>query len=211
MGTRIPSVRDATRTDKDRGGGAYTVNRDTPFRPGQTSFSWRQDIFPMGTKRELRSDGFVFSRLTVAACALPAGNQVHGSDSSLSAAISWFRPPNTLKPLRGAQKTQKKTRLLSVCSVCRRRRLSVCSLVFSIFCTVDKHRCRPSGFIPEFLARGLFSVSPERRRRFLAPDGVRGGKGLGCLDRFYRKKEKFEISPLRGKRRCAIMLYRNLK
>ena len=187
---------------------AYTVNRDTPSRPGQTSFSWLQEVFSMGTKREFHSDGFVFSRLTVAACALPAGNQVHGSDSSLSVAIFRFRPPNALKPLRGAQK---KTRLLSVSSLCRRRRLSVCSLVFSIFCTVDKHRCRPSGFIPEFLARGLFSVSPERRRRFLAPDGVRGGKGLGCLDRFYRKKEKFEISPLRGKRRCAIMLYRNLK
>ena len=69
---------------------AYTVNRDTPSRPGQTSFSWLQEIFPMDTKRAFHSDGFVFSRLTIAACALPAGNKVHSPDSSLSTAISRF-------------------------------------------------------------------------------------------------------------------------
>ena len=75
------------------GGGAYTVNRDTPFRPGQTSFSWRQDIFPMDTKRAFRSDGFVFSRLTVAACTLPAGNKAHEPDSCLPTAISRITAP----------------------------------------------------------------------------------------------------------------------
>ena len=86
MGTRIPSVRDATQPGRT-GAFAYTVNRDTPSRPGQTSFSWLQDIFPMDTKRAFHSDGFVFSRLTVAACALPAGSKVHEPDPSLPTAI----------------------------------------------------------------------------------------------------------------------------
>ena len=66
---------------------AYTVNPDTPSRPGQTSFSWLQEVFPIGAKRAFPSAGFVFSRLTAAACALPAGNKVHSSDSSLPTAI----------------------------------------------------------------------------------------------------------------------------
>ena len=99
MGTRIPSVRGATQPGRT-GGGAYTVNRDTPSRPGQTSFSWLQDIFPMDTKREFLSAGFVFSRLTVAACALPAGNRVHGPDPSLSTAISRLNGPHPLRPAR---------------------------------------------------------------------------------------------------------------
>ena len=91
MGTRIPSVRDATWTGRT-GVFAYTVNPD-PFRPGQTSFSWPQEIFPMGTKRAFRSDGFVFSRLTVAACTLPAGNKAHEPDSCLPTAISRITAP----------------------------------------------------------------------------------------------------------------------
>ena len=195
MGTRIPSVRDATRTDKDRGGGAYTVNRDTPFRPGQTSFSWRQDIFPMDTKRAFRSDGFVFSRLTVAACALPAGNQVHGSDSSLSVAIFRFRPPNALKPLRGAQK---KTRLLSVSSVCRRRRLSVCSGVspFSarLINTVVALRCSSRSFLlavytPSCRNGGAVSL---RRTAYVA------GRGLDVLTDSIGKKKNSKFPPCGG-------------
>ena len=195
MGTRIPSVRDATRTDKDRGGGAYTVNRDTPFRPGQTSFSWLQEVFPMGTKRELRSDGFVFSRLTVAACALPAGNQVHGPDSRLSAAISGFRPQNTLKPLRGAQK---KTRLLSVSSVCRRRRLSVCSGVspFSarLINTVVALRCSSRSFLlavytPSCRNGGAVSL---RRTAYVA------GRGLDVLTDSIGKKKNSKFPPCGG-------------
>jgi len=67
---------------------AYTVNRGNPSRPGQTPFSWLQEVFPIGTKREFLSAGFDFSRLTAAACVLPAGSKVHGPDSSLPTAIS---------------------------------------------------------------------------------------------------------------------------
>ena len=73
------------------GGFVYTVNPETPSRPGQTSFSWMQEVFLMCTEREFHSDGFVFSRLTVAACPLPAGNKAHRPDFSLSTAIFRFK------------------------------------------------------------------------------------------------------------------------
>ena len=47
-----------------------------------------QEVFLMCTEREFHSDGFVFSRLTIAACALPAGSKVHEPDSCLPTAIS---------------------------------------------------------------------------------------------------------------------------
>ena|GEM_PF-2851310 len=89
MGTRIPSVRDATQLGRT-GVFAYMVDRDTPSRPGQTSFSWLQEVFLMDAKRAFLSAGFVFSRLTIAACAIPAGNKVHSPDSCLPTAISRF-------------------------------------------------------------------------------------------------------------------------
>ena len=89
MGTRIPSVRDAARTDKDRGASPIRLILTTS-RPGQTPFSWLQEVFLMGAKREFLSAGFVFSRLTIAACVLPAGNKVHNPDSCLPTAISRF-------------------------------------------------------------------------------------------------------------------------
>ena len=47
----------------------------------------------MGMKRAFHPDGFVFSRLTVAACTLPAGNKAHEPDSCLPTAISRITAP----------------------------------------------------------------------------------------------------------------------
>ena len=72
MGTRIPSVRDAARTDK--GAFACTVNPD-PFPPRTNVLLVVARNLSHGHEKGVHSDGFVFSRLTAAACALPAGKK----------------------------------------------------------------------------------------------------------------------------------------
>ena len=76
---------------------AYTVNPDPFFPPRTNILLVVQEVFLMGTKREFHSAGFVFSRLTAAACVLPAGNKVHRPDSSLPTAIFRFTLKSQLK------------------------------------------------------------------------------------------------------------------